>query len=325
MIYGTTAAGNSIKSIMINSINCYDWNGYRLSEGDISCVVAPDIGGRIVSLTHRGEELLFVSDEHRGEVFDFSLVRNLKQRKQKLGFRLWGGDKTWVAPQSEWWEDIPPLELDAGRYSAELGENRVTLKSPVCRETGLSITRVVEMDSGGEIRLREIFQNETDSPIRRGIWNVTQLLRPFDVYLPLTREALRPYAHEGISEQVYLTLEKEQDGWLKIPCRSHSQFKFGCLATRGVILAMRESGGETLTHLRTFTPDPVGEYAHNSSVEIFNSLPHDYLEVEVHAPLITLAPGEQTMQEQTWRFARIPGNPGPSLALEYMTDLANQT
>jgi hypothetical protein len=179
--------------IIFNEENIYGWNGYRLEIGDISLGITPQIGGRIISLTYRGEELLFVQEEHKGEVFDFSRVQDLVREKERLGFRVWGGDKTWVAPQSAWWSKIPPLELDAGQYSAHVIDNGLEMVSPVCRETGLQIIRQVELHEDQSIVLIETIRNTTDYIIERGIWNVTQVLRPFDVYLPAKKENIRAY------------------------------------------------------------------------------------------------------------------------------------
>ena len=103
----------------------YKWNGYLLANSNIELGVTPEIGGRIISLKFNGEELLFVDPNHCGETFDFSSVSDLAAEKRKLGFRVWGGDKTWVAPETAWIESIPPLDLDAMPYSVELEENAV--------------------------------------------------------------------------------------------------------------------------------------------------------------------------------------------------------
>ncbi len=106
----------------------YGWKGYRLVCGPLAIGVAPDLGGRIISLAHEGTELLFVQQEHLGEVFDLDGATDLRALKRRLGFRLWGGDKTWIAPQSSWWEGIPPLDLDAGRYRVRVDGDTLSLQ-----------------------------------------------------------------------------------------------------------------------------------------------------------------------------------------------------
>ena len=117
------------------------WRGYRMEAGDLSLGVVPQIGGRIMSLTHKGEELFFVQEQFRGQSLDLSKMEDLRKEKKRLGFRVWGGDKTWVSPEEEWWEKIPPLDLDSGAYSCEVKDKKIEMVSPVCRETGLKIIR----------------------------------------------------------------------------------------------------------------------------------------------------------------------------------------
>ena len=134
----------------IDEANVRGWPGLRLGGRRLELGLIPGLGGRIASLTHDGEELLFVQPEHRGE--RVNLEGELRALKSALGFRLWGGNKTWVAPQHAWLDGIPPLDLDAGAYRAETGD-AVTMVSPVCRETGLQVTRRVDLEADDTVVL----------------------------------------------------------------------------------------------------------------------------------------------------------------------------
>ncbi len=295
------------------------WKCYKLTAGDVGVVVAPEIGGRIISLTHQGEELLFIQKEHQGETFDFSKIDALRAEKRRLGFRLWGGDKTWVAPQKEWWEGVPPLELDAGSYEIRLEGNGFMMLSPVCRETGLQIIRRVNLDKTGTLNLRQEVVNKGKDMVHKGIWNVTQLLRPFDVYLPASKINLRSYHEEDLALPSHDIVVTEIDGWSCVPCRDKTLFKIGGIIDTGALLSLKESNGGTLAFLKTFTLDGDAEYAHFSSVEVFNALDYDYLEVEVHAPLMHLKPGHSCQHSQEWRLKRFTGTPLPNEIYENMT------
>jgi hypothetical protein len=284
------------------------WPAFRLAAGDVSLAVAPSIGGRIVSLTHRGEELLFAQPEHKGEVLDLEAVDDLRAFKRELGFRLWGGDKTWVSPQSEWWEDIPPLDLDAGRYELRLEDAAVEMSSEVCRETGLRIVRRIALHDDGEVVLDQALRNEGETEARRGIWDVTQCLRPFEVHLPV--EQLRPYPEEGDSVALLPEVVSRDGGWAGVECSAPLHFKFGGLPGEGKLVALRRVGGETLAFARKFEADPSADYAHAAAVEIYNSPRYDYLEIEVHAPLQPIAPGGSVSHRQRWRIGSRAGNVG---------------
>ncbi len=287
----------------------------RLAIPDLSVLLVPEVGGRILSIKHRGEELFFIHDEHMAEPLELASVRDLSAEKRRLGFRLWGGDKTWIAPQAQWGDGIPPLDLDAGRYTWRREGKAIVMESPECRETRLRVTRRVELFSNGDLLVDEKLVNVGRREVTRGIWNVTQVLRPFDVYLPIATAAVRGYPDEGDSVAIHGEVLRGIDGWTQVPCREARHFKFGGIAERGVVVALRPNAHETLVHVRRFDVHPAAEYAHRSSVEVYNSPLHDYLEIEVHAPLNPLAPGAVTHQRQLWRFGRLPPNIGPEEAL----------
>ena len=274
-----------------------------------------------MSLTYHGEELLFVQEEHKGEVFDFSHVEDLAREKERLGFRVWGGDKTWVAPQSAWWSKIPPLELDAGQYSVHVNDNVLEMISPLCRETGLQIIRQVELNEDQSIVLTETFRNTTEQAIQRGIWNVTQVLRPFDVYMQAKKENIHAYEEEGLIEEAARKISAQED-WVKIQCNNKTQFKFGGIVEQGIIMALRKKDeNETLAFMREFSIDLQATYAHDAIVEVYNSPTYEYLEIEVHAPIIKLQKEQETTHRQTWKIVQYNGDASPSFAVEYFSKL----
>ena len=285
----------------ISQIDLHGWNCVRMEAGQISAALAPEIGGRIVSLKFRGEELLYIDETRGGEKYDFTDA-DLIGEKQRLGFGLWGGDKTWIAPQAAWSENIPPLELDAGQYSHRLRNNSLIMTSPSCRETGILLTRTFSMEGDGKIRLEQEIKNISSKPVERGIWNVTQFLRPFDFYFPVRKALLRPYSEEGESVSLYDQIVREEGGWTVVPCREKKHFKFGALC-EGKCAAVRDD----MIHIRRFSADLSARYAHDSSVEVYNSPHAPYMEFEVHAPLKILQPGETQKHSQDWFFLERKG------------------
>lgn len=155
----------------------YGWEGFELSSGDLKVGLTPSIGGRIMSLVYKGQELLFIDPKHYGETFDPTYWQDLNQAKKELGFRVWGGDKTWIAPQSKWLSGIPPLDLDAAPYTIKFQNETAVMTSPICRETGLQIIRCVDVRDA-QVYLTEELHNKGSKPLERGLWNVTQIKRP---------------------------------------------------------------------------------------------------------------------------------------------------
>jgi len=79
--------------------------------------LVPQVGGRIMGIRWRGHDLSFTQPELEGQVVDVAAVENPSAKKREMGFPLWGGDKTWLAPQTRWTEGAPFLDLDTVRTS----------------------------------------------------------------------------------------------------------------------------------------------------------------------------------------------------------------
>jgi hypothetical protein len=101
-----------------------------------------------MAMRWRGHDVAFTQPERHGQTENLTVPFDVHAKKRLLGFPLWGGDKTWLAPQSRWTEGVPFLDLDSGSYETvaeQDGSQRVTVRmiSPICRETGMQITRTL--------------------------------------------------------------------------------------------------------------------------------------------------------------------------------------
>ncbi len=304
---------------LMEQIKIHGWNGYRFKSKSIEMTVVPEIGGRIISLSLDGQEIFFVQKEYAGQTFNFSSIATLRAEKKRLGFRVWGGDKTWIAPQKDWWEGIPPLDLDAGSYQQRLDEDAITMISPVCRETGLQIIRQVGLDHDGVIHLDQEIVNKGKDTVTKGIWNVTQLTRPFDVYLPTTKSKLRSYHEEDLTLPHHQIVVEESNGWCRIPCHDNQMFKFGGMVEMGVIVCLKKMANGTLAFVKTFDIDHSADYIHRSAVEVFNARDHEYLEVETHASSVSLRPGMSCKHSQKWHLRHFTGDVTPDEVFEQIT------
>ncbi|MEB8336925.1 DUF4380 domain-containing protein [Streptomyces endophyticus] len=153
----------------------------------LGLVLAPQLGGRILSLCLDGQEFLHRSDTlldaecgavdpatvgpHGGEMADW---------------RNWGGDKTWPAPQGwsgpDEWAGPPDPVLDSGPYVPRIEHGPdgrqvcVALTSAPDPRTGLQLRREIQLGAGGtDFALRLIGTNVSERPVRWALWNVTQL------------------------------------------------------------------------------------------------------------------------------------------------------
>ncbi|MBF0490316.1 MAG: hypothetical protein HQL15_06800 [Candidatus Omnitrophica bacterium] len=283
-------------------INIYGWDGFQLKSDDLTAVITPAIGGRIMSLKFKGQELLFADPKHFAETFDPRLWRDLSQTKKSLGFRVWGGDKTWVAPQKDWLLGIPPLDLDAAPYALTWQKDEAVMTSPICRETGLQIIRRIVLQQG-QLRLTEELYNRTDKPVKKGLWNVTQLRRPCSFRIPSTSQAFRSYHQEDKTLPVFQGDLSSWEGKISVECRTSDLFKVGGIPSCGELDIELDRDGQKICWKKTFTFDAQSLYAHASAVEIFNSPDLPYAEIELHSSFKTLGCNESIRLEQLWQIS----------------------
>jgi hypothetical protein len=290
---------------MLQPKNIYGWTGFELTSGDLTVGLTPSIGGRIMSLTYLGHELLYVDSNHAGETFNHLLWNDLAQTKKELGFRVWGGDKTWIAPQSSWLLGSPPLDLDAAPYSLSEEGDEVVMTSPICRETGLQVIRRIKLDKD-KLHLTEELHNRSTKAVQKGIWNVTQVKRPCWFEIPTQPGAFRSYHHEDQTLPPFIDDLTPKEGKLKVDCSLGNLFKIGGMPSKGVLKIYLSIGDSAICWEKKFSYEPTAKYAHKSAVEVFNSSSYAYAEIEIHAPFKVLQPNEFAMLEQTWKISSCP-------------------
>ncbi len=103
-----------------------------------------------MGIAHGGRELCFIHPDLAGRHFDGG---NWERLCGDWSFPLWGGGKTWVGPQSGWPDGAPHRDLDSGAWTVErtwfdARDMGAELRSPVCSQSGLQITRRLNLSAG---------------------------------------------------------------------------------------------------------------------------------------------------------------------------------
>ena len=174
------------------------WSCWFLKNGPVELVLVPQVGGRIMGIRWRGHDLSFTQPELEGQVVDVAAVEDLSAKKREMGFPLWGGDKTWLAPQTRWTEGAPFLDLDSGAYELAIEQAgpdlaRARMTSRVCRETGVQITRTVTMKAGETAwTIDHCLTNGSAAEVEWGPWDVSMVLRTGRVYVPRSPNSTYP-------------------------------------------------------------------------------------------------------------------------------------
>jgi hypothetical protein len=285
----------------IREADFYGWEAQWIEQGPLTLVLVPQVGGRIMSVGWKGHELSFVNPDCRGRVLDVASIADVHEAKRRLGFVLWGGDKTWLAPQDRWTDGDPFLDLDSGAYdlSVDRTSGSATMVSPVCRETGVQIERTVSLGAEpGTWSVASRLINASDGIVDWAPWDVAMMLRPATVLMPTSPDSafprgVRTFDNEGVSTSVRDEVVDFVDDIAVFSCRDAVKFKYGVDAGLGRILAVIETGDGGLVGYRksvpTYHPQP---YGHGCVLEIFNASAYSYIEMEVHGPVVSLQPGE---------------------------------
>ncbi len=284
------------------------WEAWRIERGPLALILVPQVGGRLMGIQWHGQELSFVNPDCAGRVRDVAAIADVHECKQRLGFLLWGGDKTWLAPQSRWTDDVPFIDLDSGAYDLSMDEaaGKVTMVSPVCRETGVQIERTLTLGQlAGTWTLTHTLHNRAAEDVTWAPWDVAMINRPATVFLP-TRvgsafpDGVRTFDNEGVSAEVRDQVVRITDGFAAVTCREPLKFKYGVDAEVGSVFAVIEDGPRGPVGLHKSVPAVVGgPYAHGCVAEVFNAAQYSYFEVELHGPVTTLAPGGSVCLTET--------------------------
>lgn len=272
------------------------WSAWTLSQGALALRIVPGVGGRLMSIEYGGVELCFINPSLAGE-----LATDDPEVWAKLSgdwtFPLWGGGKTWVAPESAWPEGCPHRDLDSGVYevlntwqdAASIG---IELQSPVCRQSGLQIRRRISMvagDAGWTVEHTLI--NTTSSTVTAGIWDVLMLRRPGHVAVEWAADVGEFRPIDGQPQPDVLA----QEGFIattaahaSVLCQQPHQFKVGIAGTSGSMSVQLDLPERRVRYWRKSAVFNVQAYAHGHPVEVFNAPDLPYFEVETHSPLATL-------------------------------------
>jgi len=294
-------------------------NALWLEQGDLSLILVPQVGGRIMGVRWRDHDLYWVNHELADNPIDVAAITNPAEAKQAIGFKLWGGNKTWLAPQDRWTAGLPFLDLDSGAYQVtveEISPTTVHMQSPICRETGIQITRsVILQASGASWSITHRFQNHGDRPVAWAPWSNTMVRRPARVLLPKHTDSVFPdgvktFADEGDSVDVRSQVLTQLGDTVAIDCIEPLKFKFGVDSDRGALLAvLLTEQSPYLGLLHTFPTFPPQTYGHGCSIEVFNAAQYPYLELETHGAVKLLSPGESTEFTEVCQLIELPNIP----------------
>lgn len=177
------------------STACISWHGwpdcFQIQNGIVEAVIVPSIG-RVMQLRLLDNP---VGAFWRNPALDGQRHEQPVDLLLPREWRNFGGDKCWPAPQSGWpkvqgryWP--PPDAFDSRPMKAVAADSSVVLTSSIDANFGIQMVRHVELDPCQPVmRIRSEFRKLTGSPVKVGLWTITQMQAPECVSILLSPQS----------------------------------------------------------------------------------------------------------------------------------------
>lgn len=272
------------------------WALLRLQQDDLELVFLPGIGGRLWDVKYQGQSLLFQNPDLLARTIDETNLNALPTRSPQFGFPLWGGEKTWIAPDHLWTDSAPFPALDSGQYAVtSSGNDHVEMTSEICPLSQLSVQRRITLSSVYTWHIEHVVTNHGPASRETGIWSVMMIDTPATIGVIMDDPMVHPVFGDAGS------LIKKHDTFIVADCVKQQEFKVGLPNPDGQTVIKFGEDGPWLT-CSVPKPSQTATYAHQHPVEIFNSGDYTYCEAEWHSPLTDLKSGETTTFRQTFEI-----------------------
>jgi hypothetical protein len=299
----------------------------EITNGTVVLGIVPSLGGRAVALrVADGENLLDSDPKYWRAPFP--------RPSLETPFAPWNGRIVWVGPQSGFWSQQevrpgvseavwPPDPFnEAGRFEVlERTPTRLRLIGPLSPVTGLVLEHDYEITGDRMVRMKVTGSNGRSTPVSWDLWPNTRVRPEGFPYVPLDPEA--PLRVEGPDPGSPGTGEyphEVNDGWLAMPPGARPEPPQRMLTAKAFVRPSR--GLIAFFHRRLLLliraeMVPIERlHPEQAFVEIYRgagTTPEpDILELEMHGPYQTLAPGASMSFEQTFEVLDYAGEDTPA-------------
>lgn len=291
---------------------------HRLENDKLNYSFTTELGGRGLGFAAAGQGNLLkvgeaVHDQPAPEV------------SADAGFIPYFGHIVWPGPQSNWWgqqtvnperraakADWPPDPFTVlSKYSlAELTDTSAKIVSPVSPVTGLQLTKEVRLD-GDALEHRVEALNRRDEAVSWDIWFNTRVAPETRVYVPVTDfdGDLRLSKFPEMAGEASADKEKRKLGFFDFARGEKIKAKAYIEPAAGWFAAFT---GDQLFVIEFPLLPRDAVHSDQSLVELYLEADpaqpgSGVLELEVHGPYRTLAPGESMSATEKWRAVAYDG------------------
>ena len=250
---------------------------YSIKYEDISYLIDPDLGGRIISAKLGESELL------------------LQERDSLVNW----GSTFWLAPQKLWnWP--PPMAMHQAGYKAKIEGNHLQMISDIDEKFGVRAKKDFHYNRAKKcLEIQYTIINESDATVQYGPWEVTVVPAVgSSVCFALgdepqgTRSNLAFEDHDGVGWYTYD--HEKASAWHK----TFNNAKEGWLA---------HINADRTLFVKKFDVIPSGNIARGQgNVEVYVSKDMRYIELENHGRYTSLEPGASLTYKVSWYLSKLP-------------------
>ena len=307
-----------------------------LTNGRIVVGVLPPLGGRVVLLkTSDGENLLDSDPKYWSAPFPPPSL--------DTAFRPWNGRMVWAGPQSGFWsqQDLKP-ELkkvkavwppdpfnETGRFEVvERTPTLLRLKGATSPVTGLAFEHEFEITGERTLRLKTIATNGRATPVSWDLWPNTRVRPEAFPYVELDPEQmLRMDGPKPDDREAGPYPSSVYGPWLTLAPGSKAEAPRRRLWAKAYVRPVRGLiacfVGQRLLLIRAPIVPKAKLHPEQSFIELYRGEGKDatILELEMHGPYETLAPGAKTSVEQTFEVLDYDGPATPEAHVARLAQL----
>lgn len=254
-----------------------DNGDYRLTSGDVSLDVDPQVGARVVALSLGGQNWLTSSQANA------------------INY----GSTFWPSPQSDWsWP--PPPEIDNLPYAASAAGGALSFTGTPGAALSLAVDKTIApAGAGGAIAVSYTIRNTGASARMVAPWEVTRVHPQGIIFFPTGGGSYSADAGPPLPTQQASGVTWFDAGTASIA----ASIKFFADGSRGWLA--HASGG--LLFVKKFTDTPPSAAAHGESeIELYVSGDRAYIELEVQGAYQAVAPGASLPWSVRWFLVPIP-------------------
>jgi hypothetical protein len=311
----------------------------ELTNGKVVVAVVPPLGGRVVLLkTAQGENVLDSDPKRWKPPYPRPLL--------DTPFQPWNGRIVWAGPQNAFWsqQDLRPERKaekavwppdpfnETGRFEVvERTPTLLKLKGAMSPVTGLVLEHEYEITGERSVRMKTTATNGRTAPVSWDLWPNTRVRPEGHPYVLLDpTQMLRMDGPRPDDREAGAYPNEVRGGWLTLPPgrkpespRKKLWAKAFVRPARGFIACFV---GQHLLLVRAPIVPRARLHPEQAFIEIYRGVSKGerILELEMHGPYETLAPGASTSFEQTLELLDYEGGADPADHLRRLAELLSQ-